>query len=70
MNLIFVGCEYAGKSTIAGNVMEWAEKTVGGTSHFHDHFTVPSSEFSPEGQASLKALHPEALETFQRYQIE
>ena len=29
MNLVFVGCEYAGKSTIAAKVMEWAEETVG-----------------------------------------
>lgn len=70
MNLVFIGCEYAGKSTIAAEVMKWAETTVGGTSHFHDHFTVPSSEFSPEAQESLKQLHPQALETFQRYQIE
>ncbi len=70
MNLLFVGCEYAGKSTIAAEVMKWAETTVGGTSHFHDHFTVPSSEFSPEARASLRDLHPQALETFQRYQIE
>jgi shikimate kinase len=70
MNLVFVGCEYAGKSTIAAEVMEWALATIGGTSHFHDHFTVPSSEFSSDAQASLKQLHPQALETFQRYQLE
>ncbi|MCZ6676777.1 MAG: hypothetical protein O7E52_05960 [Candidatus Poribacteria bacterium] len=70
MNLVFVGCEYAGKSTLAAEVMKWAEKTLGGTSHFHDHFSVPSSELTPEAQASLLTLHPQALEMLQRYMIE
>ena len=70
MNLVFVGCEYAGKSTLATEVMKWAEDTVGGTSHFHDHFSVPSSELTPEAQESLLALHPQALEMLQRYMIE
>ena len=70
MNLYFVGCEYAGKSTIAARVMQWAEATVGGTSHFHDHFTVPSSEFSPAAQESHKHAHPQVIESLQRYAIE
>lgn len=70
MNLVFVGCEYAGKSTLAQEVMKWAENTVGGTSHFHDHFSVPSSELTPEAQESLLTVHPQALEMLQRYMIE
>ncbi len=70
MNLVFVGCEYAGKSTIAARVMEWAEETLGGTSHFHDHMSVPSSELTPEAQDSLAQVHPQVLEMFQRYMID
>ncbi len=70
MNLIFVGCEYAGKSTLAVEVMKWAERTLGGTSHFHDHMSVPSSELIPEAQESLLTLHPQAVEMLQRYMIE
>ena len=70
MNLVFVGCEYAGKSTLAQEVMKWAENTVGGTSHFHDHFSVPSSELTPEAQESLLTVHPQALEMLQRFMIE
>lgn len=70
MNLVFVGCEYAGKSTIAARVMEWAEETLGGTSHFHDHMSVPSSELNPEAQESLVQVHPQILEMFQRYMID
>ena len=70
MNLIFVGCEYTGKSTLAAEVMKWAEDTVGGTSHFHDHFSVPSIELTPEAQESLLTLHPQALEMLQRFMIE
>ena len=69
MNLVFVGCEYAGKSTLAGEVIKWAEESLGGTSHFHDHFSVPSSELSPEAQESVLAVHPQFLEMFQRYSL-
>ena len=75
VNLVFVGCEYTGKSTIASLVEPWyaplctspppshpahlrpamgrAEATFGTTSHFHDHFTVPSSELLPDAQQEL-----------------
>ena len=69
MNLVFVGCEYAGKSTQAAEVMEWAERTLGGTSHFHDHFSVPSSELSPEAAESAKNAHPQFLEMLQRFSL-
>lgn len=67
MNLIFVGCEYVGKSTLAAEVMEWAKRTLGGTSHFHDHMSVPSSELIVEAQESLLTLHPQAVEMLQPY---
>ena len=70
MNLIFVGCEYTGKSTLAAEVLKWAERTLGGSSHFHDHMSVPSSELMPDAQESLLTLHPQALEMLQRYTIE
>lgn len=70
MNLVFVGCEYAGKSTLAEEVMKWAESTLGGTSHFHDHFSVPSSELLPDAQKSLLAVEPQVLEMFQRYMMD
>ena len=69
MNLVFVGCEHTGKSTIAAEVMRWAESTLGGTSHFHDHFSIPSSELSPEAQESMLNAHPQFLEMFQRYSL-
>lgn len=69
MNLVFVGCEYAGKSTLAGEVLKWAEQAMGGTSHFHDHFSVPSSELSPEARESVLSVHPQFLEMFQRYSL-
>lgn len=69
MNLVFVGCEYAGKSTLAGEVISWADEALGGTSHFHDHFSVPSSELTPEAKESVLAVHPQFLEMFQRYSL-
>ena len=69
MNLVFVGCEYTGKSTLAVKVMHWAEETLGATSHFHDHFSVPSSELAPQAQESMLQADPQIVEMFQRYSI-
>lgn len=70
MKLLLTGCEYAGKTTLAVQIMAWAEKTIGATAHFHDHHTIPSTELIPEAQESLRALHPQAKEMFQRFMIE
>ena len=69
MNIYLVGCEYAGKTTLAGEIMEWAERTMGGTRHFHDHMTIPSSELLPEARASYQAVHPQVKEMLQRYML-
>jgi hypothetical protein len=53
MNIYLTGTEYTGKTTLAGEIMKWAERTMDGTTHFHDHFTMPSSELSPEAAESL-----------------
>ncbi len=58
MNLICVGCEYTDESMIAAEVMEWAENTVSGTSHFHAHFALSSSQLTAPAQDSLLTLDP------------
>ncbi len=70
MYLLLTGCEYAGKTTLAAQIMAWAERTIGATAHFHDHHTIPSTELSPEAQESLLELHPQAKEMLQRFMIE
>ena len=40
MKLILVGCEYAGKTTLANEIVKWIDKTLGGARGFHDHFTI------------------------------
>ncbi len=70
MKLIIVGCEYAGKTTLANEIVEWTGRTMGGGRTFHDHFTIPSSEFNEEEKEQFLALSPRLKEAFQRYVIE
>ena len=70
MKLILVGCEYAGKTTLANEIVKWIDRTMGGARGFHDHFTIPSSELLPEDQAQFIALSSRLKEMFQRYIIE
>ncbi len=70
MNLIIVGCEYAGKTTLANEIVEWTDRTMGGGRGFHDHFSIPSPELTPEGQAQMMAASTEIKEMFQRYMIQ
>ena len=69
MNIILVGCEFAGKTTLANEIVEWSERSLGGSSHFHDHFTVPSSELTGEAAGEYREAHPQIKEMFQRFMI-
>ena len=42
MRLLLIGCEYTGKSTLAGNISRWLIETMGvSLVRWHDHFVVP-----------------------------
>ena len=42
MRLLLIGCEYTGKSTLAGNISRWMIETMGvSLVRWHDHFVVP-----------------------------
>ena len=69
MNIILIGCEFAGKTTLAAEIVEWSKETMGFSSPFHDHFTIPNAELSAEAGASYKAVHPQVKEMFQRFMI-
>ena len=43
MNLIIIGCEYAGKTPLGKRIEAWIESAMGKPLiGFHDHFTIPS----------------------------
>ena len=69
MNIIMIGCEFAGKTTLADRIVEWCERNLGGSSHFHDHFTIPSSELTGQASEEYKAAHPQIKEMLQRFMI-
>ena len=69
MRLILVGCEYAGKTTLANEIVAWIGRTFGSSRTFHDHFSLPCNEFSAEEQEQLAALSPRLKEMFQRFLI-
>ncbi len=69
MNIILIGCEFAGKTTLAAEIVKWSEETMGFSSPFHDHFTIPNAELSAEAGASYEAVHPQVKEMFQRFMI-
>ena len=73
MDLILVGCEYAGKTTLSEAINRWGEDLIGGPWGAHDHFTIPHiahSELTEEEQGMVMALTPRLKEMFQRYLIE
>jgi hypothetical protein len=67
MRLILVGCEYAGKTTLANEIVQWTARTMGGGRTFHDHFTIPWSDWTEEEQEQLLALSPRLKQMVQRY---
>lgn len=69
MHIIMVGCEFTGKTTLANEIVEWSELNLGDSSHFHDHFTIPSTELTGEASVEYKSSHPQIKEMFQRFMI-
>ena len=84
MNLLIIGCEWAGKRTLGDKIAKWwSEKTGSEYSpppsgiHFHDHYTVPHvvhigghDHHKEQSEKDILKLNPGVLEHFQRYQIE
>ena len=70
MNLILVGCEFAGKTTLANEIVEWSKRTLGRYSHFHDHFTIPSTELEGDAKEEYRRASPQIKEMFQRFMMQ
>ena len=78
MRIIMIGCEYAGKSTLAAEISKWLERSMGSAQHgvygWHDHFVVPFSEGEgPEVEQEIEqvlAMPPKLLEKYSRYMIQ
>lgn len=69
MRLIVIGCEYAGKTALIDQLMEWGEP-LGIHFHLDDHFSVPDQFFlSDDDQRAMLAMPPTIKERFQRFQI-
>jgi hypothetical protein len=69
LNLILVGCEFAGKTTLANEIIEWSKRTLGRYSHFHDHFTIPSTELEGDAKEEYRKTSPQIKEMFQRFMM-
>ena len=77
MRLILIGCEYAGKTTLATGIASWIEKTMGppipqGMPPFHDHFTFPAishEELTDAEYDQIWALSPRLKSMIQNHQI-
>lgn len=74
MQLILIGCEYAGKTTLSEAISRWLVEKMGGTAGFHDHFIVPylsHPDFDVEAEAEqVDKLIPSLLEKHTRFMIE
>lgn len=72
MRLILIGCEYAGTTTLIGEIAKWVERTMGGTMGIHDHWKMPQVSHAPhtkEENEAFMALSPNLQESFQRYHM-
>ena len=73
MNLIIIGCEYAGKTTLGKRIEEWIESAMGKPLiGFHDHFTIPDighGDLTDEEYEQVRALSPKLKSMIQNHQI-
>ena len=69
MRSIFVGIEYAGKSTLIKLLQDYYHRRKLHT-HIDDHFTIPDARLSPESRALLVGFPDDVKERMQRMQIQ
>ena len=62
MNLIVIGCEYAGKTTLAIGISKWMIESMGlNMVVWHDHYVVPRSASSSTAEGGhLTIMRPDA----------
>lgn len=78
MRVVLIGCEYAGKTTLASRISRLIVEEMGHPlpmhqSGWHDHFVLPFSSSSvgdaDEDAEQILAMKPSLLEKFSRYLI-
>ncbi len=77
MQILIIGCEYTGKTTLAQGITRWHEEMMGPIAYpyWHDHFVLPNVGQGPDSQAENEAIIellktvPSLVEKFQRFQI-
>lgn len=68
MRSIFVGIEYAGKTTLINLLQAYYNKR-GRRTHNDDHFTIPDASLSPESRAAFVGYPDDVKERMQRMQL-
>ena len=80
MNIIVIGCEYTGTTTLMLRVQEWMKDSLGRASIFHDHFKLPNNSghppldpdsiiFNAEEKRQVLEMSPKLKELFTRYTL-
>ena len=80
MKILLLGCEYSGTTTLAQNIFDWGQNTMGADfGLFHDHWKIPhvtghwpidtESFATHQEQAELLQLNPKMKEQMQRHNI-
>ena len=79
MNLILIGCEYSGTTTLAVAINEWAIRNLGARMALHDHWKMPHCSGHPpyetitnlteQEQQQVLAMTPKLKELFSRYTL-
>lgn len=80
MNIIVIGCEYTGTTTLMLRLQEWMKGAFGQTTIFHDHFKLPNNSghppldpdsiiFDEEEKRQILEMSPKLKELFTRYTL-
>ncbi len=80
MDIIVIGCEYTGTTTLMLRFQEWIMETFGQGVIFHDHFKLPNNSghppldpdsiiFDEEEKRQILEMSPKLKELFTRYTL-
>ena len=69
MRLIIIGCEFVGKTTLAGQISAWGLKNLGQQINWHDEWVVTDEGMGADTRVEFQRVPSSILESLRHYQI-
>ena len=69
MQLIVIGCEFVGKTTLAASISDWSEQYLGQRIGWHDEWVLTDEGLNDEVREDMQKVSTTTFEAFRHYAL-